>query len=302
MAAINRSQLLRELLPGLNGLFGMEYKRYPEEWRDLYEQDTSERSFEEELKVTGFGAAPNKAEGGSVFYDVAQESYVARWVHETVAMGFIITEEAVEDNLYDSLSRRYTKSMARSMSHTKNVKGAAVINTGFSATGPDGVTLFATNHPTVGGFTNANRPSTGADLNETSLEAAVITIGKWVDDRGLLIAAKPVKLLIPQDQQFVAKRILGNPNRPGTSDRDINAMYSMNSIPQGYAVNHFFTDTNAWFLKTDVPNGLKMFQRVGLKSSSEEGFDQGVMKYKVRERYSFGYADPLSMYGSPGST
>lgn len=301
MAAISRSQLLRELLPGLNGLFGMEYKRYPEEWRDLYEQDTSQRSFEEELKVTGFGAAPNKAEGGSVFFDTAQESYVAKWVHETVAMGFIITEESIEDNLYDSLSRRYTKSMARSMSHTKNVKGAAVINGGFSNTGPDAVALFATNHPTVGGYTNANRPSTGADLNETSLEAAVITIGKWVDDRGLLIAAKPMKLLLPQDLQFVAKRIMGNPNRPGTADRDINALYSMNAIPQGYAVNHFFTDTNAWFLKTDVPNGLKMFQRVGLKSSSEEGFDQGVMKYKVRERYSFGYADPLSMYGSPGA-
>jgi hypothetical protein len=301
MPAINRSQLLRELLPGLNGLFGMEYKRYPEEWRDLYEQDTSERSFEEELKVTGFAAAPNKTEGGSVFFDVAQESYVARWVHETVAMGFIITEEAVEDNLYDSLSRRYTKSMARSMSHTKNVKGAAIINAGFSAVGPDGVALFATNHPTVGGFINPNRPATGADLNETSLEAAVITIGKWVDDRGLLIAAKPVKLLIPQDLQFVAKRIMGNPNRPATSDRDINALYSTNAIPQGFAVNHFFTDTNGWFLKTDVPNGLKMFQRVGLKSSSEEGFDQGIMKYKVRERYSFGYADPLSMYGSPGS-
>lgn len=300
MAAINRSQLLRELLPGLNGLFGMEYKRYPEEWRDLYEQDTSERSFEEELKVTGFGPAPNKAEGGSVHYDVAQESYVARWTHETVAMGFIITEEAIEDNLYDSLSRRYTKAMARSMSHTKNVKGAAVLNGGFSNTGPDGKALFATDHPTVGGFSNANKPSTDTDLNETSLEAAVITIGKWVDDRGMLIAAKPVKLIVPQDLQFVAKRILGNQYRPGTADRDINALYAMNAIPQGYAVNHFLTDTNGWFLKTDVPNGLKMFQRVGLKSSSEEGFDQGVMKYKVRERYSFSYADPLSMYGTTG--
>lgn len=300
--AISRSQLFRELLPGLNALFGLEYKRYEEQWRPLFSVETSNRSFEEELKIAGFGPAPNKAEGGQIDYQTAQEAYVARYTHETVAMGYVITEEAVEDNLYDSLSKRYTRAMARSMAHTKNVKGAAVLNNGFSATGGDGVSLFNTAHPTVGGFVNSNRPTVGADLNEASLEAAIIQIGKWVDEKGLLIAAQPTKLVIPIDLQFVAKRILGNENRPGTADRDINAMKAMGMLSGGFTVNNFLTDVNAWFLLTDVPDGLKMFQRVPLKTASEEGFDHGVMKYKVRERYSFGYSDALGAYGSPGAT
>ncbi len=302
--AINRAQLQRELLPGLNVLFGMEYKRYEEQWRQLYQTDTSNRSFEEDLKVAGFGAAPNKSEGGQVAYDVAQEAYVARYVHETIAMGFVITEEAIEDNLYDSLAKRYTRAMARAMAHTKNVKGAAVLNNAFSGSylGGDGVSLCSTAHPTVGGFTNSNRPTVGADLNEASLEAAVIQIGKWVDERGLLIAAQPQKLVVPIDLQFVAKRILGNSDRPGTSDRDINALVAMNSMSSQFVVNNFLTDTNAWFLITDVNDGLKMYQRVAMKTASETGFDHGVMKYKARERYSFGWSDPLGIFGSPGST
>lgn len=302
--AITRSQLMRELLPGLNVLFGMEYKRYQEQWKSIYNSDTSNRSFEEDLKVAGFGPAPTKTEGGQVYYDTAQEAFTARYVHETIAMGFTITEEAIEDNLYDSLSKRYTRAMARAMSHTKNVKGAAILNNAFSGSylGGDGKALCVTDHPTVGGFSNSNRPTTGADLNEASLEAAIIQIGKWVDERGLLIAAQPKKLIIPIDLQFVAKRILGNSDRPGTSDRDINAIVAMNALSGDFTVNNFLVDTNAWFLITDVTDGLKHFNRVSLKTASETGFDHGVMKYKARERYSFGWSDPLGVFGSPGST
>jgi hypothetical protein len=304
--AISRAQLLKELLPGLNALFGMEYARYGEEHKEIYETEASERSFEEETKLAGFSAAPVKNEGQAIAYDNAQEAWTARYNHETIAMGFSITDEAMEDNLYDSLSARYTKSLARAMAYTKQVKGAAILNTGFTGSGNptygDGKVLFATDHPLVGGGVNSNRPLTGADLNETSLENAVIQIAAWTDERGLLIAAKPRKLVIPPSLQFVATRVLDNANRPATADRDINALYKNNAIPEGWTVNHYLTDINAWFLTTDVPNGLKHFNRVPLSTSSDGDFDTGNMRYKARERYSFGVSDPLGMFGSPGST
>ena len=266
MAAISRSQLLKELLPGLNALFGLEYARYGEEHKEIYEIESSERSFEEETKLSGFSAAPVKFEGSAIQYDNAQEAWTARYNHETIALGFALTEEAIEDNLYDSLSARYTKALARAMAYTKQVKGAAVINNGFSAAYPggDGVALFSTLHPLTGGGYNSNTPAVAADLNETSLEAAVIQIAAWTDERGLLIAAKPKKLTIPPALQFVATRLLETQLRVGTTDNDINAIVNNGSIPEGYKVNHFFTDTNAWMLTTDVPNGLKMFIRAGL--------------------------------------
>jgi hypothetical protein len=303
--SISRAQLLKELLPGLNGLFGLEYKKYGEEHKEIYESESSERSFEEETKLSGFGAAPVKAEGSSISYDNAQEAWTARFVHETIAMGFSITEEAVEDNLYGSLSSRYTKALARAMAYTKQVKAAAILNTGFTGSGNptygDGKVLFATDHPLVNGGANANRPTTGADLNETSLEAAVIAIAAWTDERGLLIAAKPRKLIVPPSLMFVATRLLQTEQRVGTADNDINALKSNGSIPGGYAVNHFLTDTNGWFLKTDVPNGLKHFTRAGMSTSMDGDFDTGNARYKARERYSFGVSDPLGMYGSPGA-
>jgi hypothetical protein len=301
--AISRAQLLKELLPGLNALFGMEYKRYGEEHKEIYETETSERSFEEETKLSGFSAAPVKNEGSAIRYDNAQEAWTARYNHETVAMGFAITEEAVEDNLYDSLSARYTKALARAMAYTKQVKAAAILNNGFSGavTYGDGKSLFATDHPLVNGGTNSNRPTTGADLNETSLEAAVIQIAAWTDERGLLIAAKPRKLIVPPSLMFVATRLLETSLRVGTTDNDINALKSNGSIPEGYAVNHFLTDTNAWFLKTDVPNGLKHFVRVAMSTSMDGDFDTGNSRYKARERYSFGVSDPLGAFGSPGA-
>lgn len=303
--AISRAQLLKELLPGLNALFGLEYKKYGEEHKEIYETESSDRSFEEEVKLSGFGAAAVKAEGSAIAYDNAQEVWTARYNHETIAMGFSITEEAVEDNLYDSLSARYTKALARGMAYTKQVKAAYFLNNAFAGSGVlggDGKTLCATDHPLVSGGTNSNRPTTGADLNETSLEAAVIAIAAWTDERGLLIAAKPKKLIIPPAYQFVATRVLQTELRVGTADNDINAIKSNGAIPGGYTVNHFLTDTNAWFLTTDVPNGMKHFVRVGMKTGMDPDFDTGNMRYKARERYSFGFSDPLGMYGSPGSS
>ena len=301
--AISRAQLLKELLPGLNALFGLEYARYGEEHKEIYETESSERSFEEETKLSGFSAAPVKNEGQAIAYDNAQEAWTARYNHETIAMGFSITEEAMEDNLYDSLSARYTKALARAMAYTKQVKAAAILNNGFSSavTYGDGVSLFSTAHPLVSGGTNSNRPSTGADLNETSLEAAVIQIAAWADERGLLIAAKPRKLILPPSLMFVAKRLLDTPNRVGTADNDINAIKSMGVIPEGYTVNHFLTDPDAWFLTTDVPNGLKHFVRAAMSTGMDGDFDTGNVRYKARERYSFGWSDPLAIYGSAGA-
>jgi hypothetical protein len=301
--AISRAQLLKELLPGLNALFGLEYAKYGEQHKEIYETETSERSFEEETKLSGFSAAPVKNEGAAIAYDNAQEAWTARYTHETIAMGFSITEEAVEDNLYDSLSSRYTKALARGMAYTKQVKGAAILNTGFTAgvTYGDGVTLFSTAHPLISGGVNSNRPATAADLNETSLENAVIQIAAWTDERGLLIAAKPKKLVVPPALQFVATRLLETELRVGTADNDINAIKNNGSIPGGYTVNNFLTDTNAWFLLTDVPNGLKHFVRSPLANSMDGDFDTGNVRYKARERYSFGVSDPLGAFGSPGA-
>ncbi len=301
--AISRAQLLKELLPGLNALFGLEYNRYGEEHKEIFETETSERSFEEETKLSGFSAAPVKNEGSAIRYDNAQEAFTARYNHETIALGFSITEEAVEDNLYDSLSQRYTKALARAMAYTKQTKAAAVLNNGFDTdfNGGDGVPLFSASHPLVSGGTNANIPSTAADLNETSLEAAVIQIAGWTDERGLLIAAKPKKLIIPVSLMFVATRLLETEQRVGTADNDINALKSNGSIPGGYGVNHYLTDTDAWFLSTDVPNGMKHFVRSPLANSMDGDFDTGNVRYKARERYSFGWSDPLGMYGSAGA-
>jgi hypothetical protein len=309
--AISRAQLLKELLPGLNALFGMEYARYGEEHKEIYETEKSERSFEEETKLAGFSAAPVKNEGSAIAYDNAQEAFTARYTHETIALGFSITEEAVEDNLYDSLSARYTKALARAMAYTKQVKAAAVINNGFNGSylGGDGVTLFGNNssntrvgHPLVGGGVNYNSPTTGVDLNETALENAVIQIAAWTDERGLLIAAKPRKMVIPPSLMFVAKRLLDTELRVSTADNDINALKQMGAIPEGYTVNHFLTDPNGWFLCTDVPNGMKHFERMPLANSMDGDFDTGNVRYKARERYSFGWSDPLGMWGSSGSS
>jgi hypothetical protein len=301
--AISRAQLLKELLPGLNALFGMEYATYGEQHKEIYETESSERSFEEETKLSGFSAAPVKNEGSAIAYDNAQEAWTARYNHETIALGFSLTEEAIEDNLYDSLSARYTKSLARAMAYTKQVKAAATLNNGFTAgyVGGDGVTLFSTSHPLVSGGVNSNTPAVAADLNETSLENAVIQIAAWTDERGLLIAAKPKKLIAPPALQFVATRLLETKLRTGTTDNDINAIENNGSIPDGYTINNYLTDTNAWFLTTDVPNGLKHFVRTPLSNSMDGDFDTGNVRYKSRERYSFGWSDPLGMFGSPGA-
>jgi len=301
--AISRAQLLKELLPGLNALFGMEYAKYENEHTEIFEQETSDRSFEEETKLSGFSAAPVKDEGAAIEYDNAQEAFTARYTHETVAMGFSITEEAIEDNLYDSLSARYTKALARAMAYTKQVKGAAILNNAFASgtTYGDGKTLCATDHPLVSGGTNSNRPSTGADLNETSLEAAVIQIAGWTDERGLLIASRPVKLVVPTNLQFVATRLLETEGRTGTADNDLNAIRNNGSISGGYTINHYLTDTDAWFLTTDIPNGLKHFVRAPMATSMDADFDTGNSRYKARERYSFGVSDPLGIFGSPGA-
>ena len=308
--AISRSQLLKELLPGLNALFGMEYARYGQEHKEIYETEKSDRSFEEETKLSGFGAAPVKSEGAAIAYDNAQEAFTSRYTHETIALGFSITEEAVEDNLYDSLSARYTKALARAMAYTKEVKAAAVLNNAFSGSylGGDGVSLCGVNssstrvgHPLVGGGANYNSPSTPVDLNETSLEAAIIQIAAWTDERGLLIAAKPKKLVLPPSLMFVAERLLKTELRVATADNDINAIKNMGAVPGGYTINHFLTDSDAWFLMTDVPNGMKHFVRTPMSTGMDGDFDTGNVRYKARERYSFGWSDPLGIWGSAGA-
>lgn len=299
MAAISRAQLLKQLLPGLNALFGLEYKRYEEQHKAIFETENSDRSFEEEVKLSGFGAAPVKAEGQAMVYDSAQESYISRYTHETIALGFSLTEEAVEDNLYDSLSARYTKALARAMAYTKQVKAASVLNTGFSLAGGDGQPLFSASHPLVGGGVNSNLGA-AADMSETTLEAAVIQINQWTDERGLLIVAKPRKLVIPPQLQFVATRLLETQMRVGTSDNDLNAIKNNGIFPQGYVVNNYLTDPNAYFIMTDIPNGLKHFVRVPMKTGMDSDFDTGNARYKARERYSFGYSDHLGVWGSAG--
>jgi hypothetical protein len=301
--AISRAQLFKELLPGLNALFGLEYQQYDEEHGMVFSQENSDRSFEEEQKLSGFGSAPVKREGAAIEYDTAQEAWTARYTHETIAMGFAITEEAIEDNLYDQLAGRYTKALARAMAYTKQVKAAAVLNNAFNSsfTGGDGKELLATDHPLVSGGTNANEPSVATDLNETALENAVIDIAAWVDERGLLIAARPKKLIIPPALQWTATRLLETEGRVGTADNDINALKNNGAIPGGYGVMHFLTDPDAWFLTTDIPNGLKHFVRAPLKTGMDVDFDTGNARYKARERYSFGWSDPLAMYGSPGA-
>jgi hypothetical protein len=301
--AISRAQLLKELLPGLNALFGLEYKKYADEHSAIFDTETSDRSFEEETKLSGFTAAPVKNEGSAIMYDNAQEAWTARYTHETIAMGFAITEEAIEDNLYDSLSSRYTKALARAMAYTKQVKAAAILNNAFNASFAygDGVELCSTSHPLVAGGVNSNEPATAADLNETSLEAAVIQIAGWTDERSLLIAAKPRKLIIPPSLQFVATRLLETELRTGTADNDINAIKSNGVIPEGYTINHYLTDNDAWFIKTDVPNGLKHFVRAAMSTGMDGDFETGNSRYKARERYSFGVSDPLGIFGSPGA-
>jgi hypothetical protein len=300
--AISRAQALKELLPGLNGLFGLEYKRYENQHAEIYEVENSERSFEEEVKLSGFGSAPVKPEGQPTDYDTAQEVWTARYTHETISLGFAITQEAMEDNLYDTLSARYTKALARAMANTKQVKAASLLNTGFNVfRSGDGAFLFSTTHPLVNGGNNANAPAVAVDLNETAIENAAIQISQWVDERGLLIAARPRKMIVHPANMFVAKRILASELQPDTASNNVNAIKAMGTIPQGFAVNHYLTDPDAWFLLTDVPNGMKMFNRVAISQSMDGDFDTGNVRYKARERYSFGVSDPLGIWGSPGA-
>ena len=299
--AINRAQLAKELEPGLNALFGMEYSRYENEHAEIFDQETSDRAFEEEVMLVGFGEAAVKQEGSAVQFDTAQESFTARYSHETVALAFSLTEEAVEDNLYDTLSARYTRSLARSMAYTKQTKAANILNNAFSTAGGDGVSLVNTAHPTALGGTFSNRSSTDADLNETSLEQAMIDIAAFIDERGLKIAMQGRKLIIPVNIQFVADRILNSTLRVGTSDNDINALRNMGMLPDGYTINHYLSDTDAYFIKTDATNGFKHFVRAPLTTGMEGDFDTGNMRYKARERYSFGFSDPRCVYGSQGS-
>ena len=301
--AISRAQLAKELEPGLNALFGLEYARYENESAQIFDTESSERAFEEEVMLSGFGAAPVKSEGTAVTFDDAQEAYTARYNNETIALAFSITEEAIEDNLYDRLASRYTKALARSMAHTKQVKGAATLNNAFDSgfTGGDGVELCSTAHPLVNGSTLANEPSTAADLNETSLENGLIDIAGYVDERGLKVSVKGTKLMVPANLQFVADRLLESTLRPGTADNDVNATRNMGMLPDGYAVNHFLTDTDAWFIKTDAPRGFIHFERLSLSTKMEGDFDTGNVRFKARERYSFGYSDPRCVYGSPGA-
>jgi len=299
--AINRSQLAKELEPGLNALFGLEYARYENEAAEIFSQESSDRAFEEEVMLVGFGEAAVKAEGSAVQFDTAKESFTARYTHETIALAFALTEEAVEDNLYDTLSARYTKALARSMAYTKQVKGANVLNTAFATAGGDGVSLVNTAHPTTLGGNFSNRSATDADISETSLEQGMIDIAAFIDERGLKVAMNGRKLIIPVNSQFVTDRILNTTLRVGTADNDINAMRNMGMLPEGYTVNHYLTDTDAWFLKTDCPNGFKHFTRSALATGMEGDFDTGNMRYKARERYSYGYSDPRCVYGSQGS-
>ena len=301
--AISRSQLVKELEPGLNALFGLEYNRYENEHAEIFASEASDRAFEEEVMLTGFGSAPVKTEGSAVTFDQATESFTARYTHETIAMAFAITEEAIEDNLYDRLAARYTRALARSMANTKQVKAANVLNNAFNSSfaGGDGKELCATDHPIATGGTFRNELSTAADLSETSLEQSLIDIAAFVDERGLKIAMQGVKLIIPKELQFTAERILRSPQRVGTADNDINAMASMGMIPQGYRVNHYLTDTDAFFIMTDAPNGMKMFVRSPIKTAIEGDFDTGNVRFKARERYSFGFSDPRGIFGSPGA-
>ena len=300
--AISRSQLVKELEPGLNALFGLEYNNYADEHTEIFDIENSDRAFEEEVMLSGFANASVKPEGSGVNYDTAQESFTARYTHETLALAFSITEEAIEDNLYDRLASRYTKALARSMANAKQVKAANVLNNAFdsSFTGGDGVELCSAVHPIVAG-TFKNELSTAADLNETSLEQSLIDIAAMTDERGLKIAAKGVKMIIPSALQFTAERLMKSQGRTGTADNDINAVGSMGMIPQGYVVNHYLTDTDAFFIKTDVPNGLKMFVRAPIKTAMEGDFETGNVRYKARERYSFGFSDPRGIFGSPGA-
>jgi hypothetical protein len=300
--AISRAQLVKELEPGLNALFGLEYKNYENQHTQIYTIESSDRAFEEEVMESGFGEAPVKTEGAGVSYDQAQEVYTARYTHETIALAFSLTEEAVEDNLYDRLSARYTKALARSMAQTKQIKAAAVLNGAFTTSiGGDGVVLCATNHPTLSGPNLSNTLATPADLSETSLEQALIDIQAFTDERGLKIAVQGLKLIIPKELQFTADRILKSTLRVGTADNDLNAIRNMGMVSQGYTVNNFLTDPDAFFIKTDAPNGMKMFERVSLKTGFEGDFDTGNVRYKARERYSFGFSDPRGIFGSPGA-
>jgi len=301
--AISRQQLAKELEPGLNALFGLEYQNYENQHADIFDIENSDRAFEEEVMLSGFANAAVKSEGAAVTFDNANETFTSRYTHETVALAFAITEEAVEDNLYDSIAKRYTKALARSMANTKQIKAANVLNNGFSSSFPggDGKELFATDHPTVSAGDLKNELSTSADLSETSLEQAMIDIAAFKDERGLKIAARGLKLIIPSELQFTAERILKSPARVGTSDNDLNALSSKGMLPQGYVVNNFLTDTDAFFIKTDVPNGMKMFNRAAIKTAMEGDFDTGNMRYKARERYSFGFSDWRGMFGSPGA-
>ena len=302
--AISRAQLAKELEPGLNALFGMEYERYEGQHAEIYDTEASDRAFEEEVMLSGFGAAPVKQEGSGITFDDAQEAYTARYNHETIAMGFSITEEAVEDNLYDRLASRYTRALARSMAHTKQVKAASVLNNAFTAgasAGGDGKALCATDHPLTSGGTFANEPSTAADLNETSLEDFLISIAGFVDERGMIIALRGMKLIIPRQLQLIAERLLVSNLRVGSADNDVNAVKSMGMLPEGYVVNDFLTDTDAFFIKTDAPNGFKHFERLALATNMDPDFDTGNMRFKARERYSFGFSDPRCVFGSPGA-
>ena len=301
--AISRAQLVKELLPGLNALFGLEYDRYDREHEEIFEIESSDRAFEEEVMLTGFDTAPVKSEGAGVAFDQAQEAFTSRYTHETIALAFSITEEAVEDNLYDRLSARYTRALARSMANTKQVKAASVLNRAFNTSylGGDAKALCVSDHPTVGGADLCNVLSTAADLNETSLEQALIDIAAFTDERGLKVALQGMKLIIPKELQFTADRLTETPGRVGTADNDINAVRNMGMIPEGYTVNHYLTDTDAWFIKTDCPNGFKMFNRSPIRTSMEADFDTGNVRYKARERYSFGWSDPRTVFGTPGA-
>lgn len=307
MAAISRAQLLHELLPGLNAIFGMEYNRYENEYAEVYTENTSERSFEEDQKVTGFQTAPVKTEGAATLFDTAQEGYTTRYIMETISMGFALTQEAFEDNLYGSLSARYSQELGRAMRNTKEIKAMVPFNTGFTALASggygvgDGVPLFSTSHPQVAGPVIANTPSVAVDLNETSLEAATIQIAKWTDDRGKLINARVRKMLVAVDNQYVATRVLDTQLQPGTANNDVNAIRVMAAVPEGFTVNHYLTDPDAWFLETDVPNGAKYFNRVPVSEDSDGDFDTGNIRYRMRERYSFGVSDYLALWGSSGA-
>ena len=300
--AISRGQLVKELEPGLNALFGLEYKRYENQHLEIFDTETSDRAFEEEVMLSGFANADIKPEGSAVTFDNAQETFTARYTHNTIALAFAITEEAIEDNLYDRLASRYTKALARSMANTKQVTGANVLNNGFSTSylGGDGSPLFSTTHATIAG-TFQNTLTTAADLNETSLEQSLIDIANFTDERGLKVAAQGTKLIVPVQLQFTAERLMKSAGRVGTSDNDINAIKNMGMVSGGYTVNHFLTDTDAFFIKTDAPNGLKYFERSPIRTSMEGDFDTGNVRYKARERYSFGWSDPRGMYGSPGA-